>query len=336
MLNVGRVNDEGGDSLHGGGHYRARATDQSLPLLLLLLDDFLPLLVLPPPLLMGSVYIRLLLIINDLEGSAPDDRRGIRKVRRHLSVVRREVRQFRRRRRRFSPSDFREWIERLKRGRREGRRRRSRCGFREMSRHDRRIDRQDGRTRLTRPPMVTLRRVVVVLRVCRRSPPIVRVGLGRDYVLRDDGRVNRWRYVPFRDVKTSVLRCCHRHRHLHRGGPLGIGGPLVSRCIAWRADRTACLVTDELSVSRVGLKDDRLTKWVWSRRLLSWGADVGTIPSLLAPVTVPSRTKPVPLPLPSWHIIELWSGPRGIRIRVGHLRWGWDHRPSKRAIVVVS
>jgi len=109
-----RVDNESRDSLHGGGSYRASAADQPLPLLLLLLDYSLPLFILPLPLFAGPVYVRHPLVMNDLECLGLSSRRRLRKIRQRVSV-RREVQQFRGRRRGFRPYDHRKRFERFKR-----------------------------------------------------------------------------------------------------------------------------------------------------------------------------------------------------------------------------
>lgn len=87
------------------------------------------------------------------------------------------------------------------------------------------------------------------------------------------------------------------------------------------------------------MREEKLTVQVRrDRLLLSSRTDVGTIPNVLAPMTVPSRAKPVPFLLSTRHIIRRYcgSGASGGRIRVSHLRRGWNDGSGKRAIIVVS
>ena len=239
LLSSGRVDDECCNGLHGGCAYCTRPANQPLPLLFLLFYGFLSFLILLLPLLMSSAYVSLLLILNYLEGFGLNGGGSIGKVRQRVSI-RRDVQQFRRRRRRLGPWDLGEWLKRLERGRTERRSPSARCGLSKRLRHghDDRVDRLNGRMRLARSPMVTLRRMAGVLWV-PRSPPILRIGGGCDYFSWNDGRVDRRRYIPVRDVKASVVR-----RYRHRGAPLTIGKSLVSRCIVWQADRTVCVVRD--------------------------------------------------------------------------------------------
>lgn len=192
--------------------------------------------------------------------------------------VRRKIQQLLRRRRRLAPPNFRKWSERLERGRSSGSRSR-RCGrtlSKRSRRYNRRLDLLNGRIRLTRSPIVTLRMIPTMLRRMRRSHPIRRVRSRRTCVVRNDRRVDRRRDIPIRDVKASVLR---RHRNRHRRIALLIGWSLVG----------------SIHVQRRGLLTSR--------------ADIGAIPNVLASVTVPSRAKPVPFPLPPRHIERRKSGP---------------------------
>jgi len=114
------VDNEGRDGLHGGDwhSYRASPIDQPLPLLPLLPDHFLPFLVLPFPLLLGTLYVPLRLIIHDLLGLGLDGLHRFDEVR-GLGLVRRERHHLRRRRRRLSPCDHRKRFEWFKRWRRK-------------------------------------------------------------------------------------------------------------------------------------------------------------------------------------------------------------------------
>ena len=141
LLNGVRIDNKGRKGLHGRGPYRACTADQPFPLLPLLLDDPLPFLVLPPPLLMGPVYIPLLPILEDLESPSLGNWGRMRKVRKRISI-RREIQQLRRRGRRLHPPNLWKWSKRFERRRKEGRSRRLRCLVSKRSRHaDHGIDR---------------------------------------------------------------------------------------------------------------------------------------------------------------------------------------------------